>query len=152
MNGNSASKEEEIWKFLSILSIYDGNMHFIFGDSQEAYHPRFDAGKLHGVPAGVHQWSYTPQVTGGPRPQTETTKMQVLQFLSKTSDTVSPAFPPYHEEAVRVKEERAQARAWHPEPVLLPRSEVAPGPCSAATLTLSEVKVESPFWLEKPVK
>lgn len=82
-------------------------MHFIFGDSQEAYHPRFGAGKLHGVPPGVQQWSLMPQVTSGPRSQPETTKMQVLQFLSKTSDTISPAFPPHYEEAVRVKEERA---------------------------------------------
>ena len=32
LNGHRAS-EEEIWKFLNMLSIYDGRRHFIFGDT-----------------------------------------------------------------------------------------------------------------------
>uniref|UniRef100_A0A8B9X5L4 MAGE domain-containing protein n=1 Tax=Bos mutus grunniens TaxID=30521 RepID=A0A8B9X5L4_BOSMU len=34
LNGHRAS-EEEVWKFLNILGIYDGRMHFIFGDTRK---------------------------------------------------------------------------------------------------------------------
>ena len=34
LNGHRAS-EEEIWKFLNMLSIYDGRRHFIFGDTRK---------------------------------------------------------------------------------------------------------------------
>ncbi|ELW48311.1 melanoma-associated antigen B2 [Tupaia chinensis] len=109
LNGNQAT-EEEIWEFLNILGVYDGEKHFIFGEPrklitedlvQEQYLEYCEVPNSH-PPRYQFLW--------GPRAHAETSKMRVLEFLAKVNDTIPRAFPSSYEEALRDEEERAQAR------------------------------------------
>ncbi|XP_006885164.1 PREDICTED: melanoma-associated antigen B1-like [Elephantulus edwardii] len=107
LKGNRAT-EEEMWEFLGILGLFDGRKHVIFGEPrklitqdlvQEKYVeyrqvPRSDP------PRYEFLW--------GPRAHTETSKMQVLEFLAKIKNTTPSAFPAQYEEALRDQERRAR--------------------------------------------
>ncbi|XP_048191429.1 melanoma-associated antigen B2-like [Perognathus longimembris pacificus] len=109
LHGNCA-KEEEVWDFLSILGVYDGRKHIIFGEprkliTQDMVKEKYLEYQL--IP-GSDPPSY--QFLWGPRAHAETTKMQVLEFLAKVNDTVPSDFPGHYEEALRDEEERARAK------------------------------------------
>ncbi|XP_004690130.1 PREDICTED: melanoma-associated antigen B2 [Condylura cristata] len=103
--------EEELWKFLNVLGIYEGRRHFIFGE------PR----KLITQDLVQEQYLEYRQVPGsnppryeflwGPRAYAETSKMKVLEFLAKVSNTVPTSFQSRYEAALRDEEARAQAGA-----------------------------------------
>lgn len=109
MKGDCAT-EEEVWDFLSVLGIYPGRNHSIFGEPRKLitkdlvekgylnYHrlPRRDP------PSYVFLW--------GPRAHAETTKMKVLEVLAKLQDTVPSSFPDLFHEALRDQVERAGLR------------------------------------------
>ncbi|XP_027390515.1 melanoma-associated antigen B2-like [Bos indicus x Bos taurus] len=110
LNGHRAS-EEEVWKFLNILGIYDGRMHFIFGDTrklitedlvQEEY---LEYNQVPGSDPPRYEFLW------GPKALTENSKMKVLQFLTKVNDLVPDALLPHYEEALREEAERTGARA-----------------------------------------
>ena len=110
LNGHRAS-EEEVWKFLNILGIYDGRMHFIFGDTrklitedlvQEEY---LEYNQVPGSNPPRYEFLW------GPKALTEKSKMKVLQFLTKVNDLVPDALLPYYEEALREEVESSRARA-----------------------------------------
>lgn len=138
LNGNRAS-EEEIWELLNILGVYAGKTHFIFGE------PR----KL--ITQDLVQENYLEyrQVPGsdpprfeflwGPRAQAETTRMKVLDFLSKVNDTVPTVIPPHYEEALRGEQARARATAATTAGTTSKARARAPGPRPAATLPPSEL-------------
>ncbi|KAG8508846.1 Melanoma-associated antigen B4 [Galemys pyrenaicus] len=110
MSGDRIS-EEEMWKFLNVLGIHDGRRHFIFGE------PR----KLITQDLVQEQYLEYRQVPGsdppryeflwGLRAYAETSKMKVLEFLAKVSNTVPSSFQSRYEAALRDEEERTQARA-----------------------------------------
>ncbi|XP_015317236.1 melanoma-associated antigen B2 [Bos taurus] len=110
LNGHRAS-EEEVWKFLNILGIYDGRMHFIFGDTrklitedlvQEEY---LEYNQVPGSDPPHYEFLW------GPKALTENSKTKVLQFLTKVNDLVPDALLPHYEEALREEAERTGARA-----------------------------------------
>ena len=110
LNGLRAS-EEEVWKFLNILGIYDGRMHFIFGDTrklitedlvQEEY---LEYNQVPGSDPPRYEFLW------GPKALTENSKTKVLQFLTKVNDLVPDALLPHYEEALREEAERTGARA-----------------------------------------
>ncbi|KAI4545576.1 hypothetical protein MG293_005842 [Ovis ammon polii] len=82
LNGHHAS-EEEIWKFLNILGIYDGRSHFIFGEPRKLITEDL-------VQEGYLEYNLVPgsdppryEFLWGPKALTETSKTKVLQFLTK---------------------------------------------------------------------
>ncbi|XP_050997741.1 melanoma-associated antigen B4-like [Acomys russatus] len=109
MNGNISS-EEDIWDFLSMVGIYPGRNHPIFGEPKKfitedlvaenylQYHPVYgtDPQKY------VFMWGY--------RAHTETTKMKVLEVLAKINDDVPSSFPALYEEALLDEANRAARR------------------------------------------
>ncbi|XP_004612319.1 melanoma-associated antigen B17 [Sorex araneus] len=110
MSGNRVS-EEDMWEFLSMLGIYDGRKHFIFGEprklitkdlvDEEYLEYRQVPGKV--PPSYEFLW--------GPRARDEVSKMQVLEFMAKVNGTPPSTFSSCYEEALRAEEERVQARA-----------------------------------------
>ncbi|XP_052519705.1 melanoma-associated antigen B2-like [Budorcas taxicolor] len=110
LNGHRAS-EEEIWKFLNILGIYDGRSHFIFGEPRKLITEDL-------VREGYLEYNLVPgsdppryEFLWGPKALTETSKTKVLQFLTKVNDLVPNALLPYYEEAWREEVESTGARA-----------------------------------------
>nr|XP_014332379.1 PREDICTED: melanoma-associated antigen B2 [Bos mutus] len=100
LNGHRTS-EEEVWKFLNILGIYDGRMHFIFGDTrklitedlvQEEY---LEYNQVPGSDPPRYEFLW------GPKALTENSKTKVLQFLTKVNDLVPDALLPHYEEVAR---------------------------------------------------
>ncbi|KAF6090970.1 hypothetical protein HJG60_012566 [Phyllostomus discolor] len=110
LNGNCAS-ENLIWESLKIMGIVDGKSHFIFGDTR----------KLITQDLVQEEYLVYQQVPNsdppryeflwGPRAHAETSKMKILEFLTKLNDNDPTAFPTHYEEALKDEEERAQTRA-----------------------------------------
>ncbi|XP_004713947.1 melanoma-associated antigen B1-like [Echinops telfairi] len=109
INGKRVT-EEDMWEYLNMLGVYDGEKHVFFGEPrkflmkdmvQEKYleyvqvpnsdPPRFE-----------FQW--------GPRAHAETSKMQALEFYAKVTGAVPTDFPLQYEEALREEEMQAKAR------------------------------------------
>ncbi|XP_065772586.1 melanoma-associated antigen B2-like [Muntiacus reevesi] len=108
LSGRRAS-EEEVWKFLNMLGIYDGRRHFIFGDPQKLITEdlvREEYLEYHQVP-GSNPPRY--EFLWGPRALMETSKMKVLEFLTKVKDSVPDALLPHYEEAWREEVESTGA-------------------------------------------
>ena len=110
LNGHRTS-EEEVWKFLNILGIYDGRMHFIFGDTRKLITE--DLVKEEYLEYNQVPGSNPPryEFLWGPKALTENSKTKVLQFLTKVNDLVPDALLPYYEEALREEVESSRARA-----------------------------------------
>ncbi|XP_055987083.1 melanoma-associated antigen B4-like [Sorex fumeus] len=101
LNGNRAS-EEQIWKFLSILGVYDGEKHFIFGDPRKVITQDFVKEKY----LVYRQIAYSDppryEFLWGPRAQSETNKAKVLEFLDKINTVVPTDNTPHSlEKSVR---------------------------------------------------
>lgn len=138
LKGNHAS-EEEVWELLNVLGVYAGKTHFIFGEPQKL------------ITQDLVQEDYLEyrQVPGsdpprfeflwGPRAQAETTKMKVLDFLSKVNNTVPTALPSHCEETLRGEQERAQAAATATAGTTAKARARAPGPRRAAAIPTSEL-------------
>ncbi|XP_077743875.1 melanoma-associated antigen B5-like [Canis aureus] len=109
MKGNCAA-EEDIWKFLGMMRVYAGRKHFIYGEPRKLITK--DLVRLQYLEYRQVSNSDPPryELLWGPKAQAETSKMQVLEFLAKVSDTVPSAFSTRYEEALRDEEERVQAR------------------------------------------
>ncbi|XP_028713748.1 melanoma-associated antigen B4-like [Peromyscus leucopus] len=108
---NYCASEEEIWHFLNMLGIYDGVPHLIFGDVRKLITEELVQEKyleyrrvLDGDPP-----SY--QFLWGPRAYTETSKMKVMDFLAKVSETMPSAYSSLYEKALIEEEEKAKEEA-----------------------------------------
>ncbi|EFB26645.1 hypothetical protein PANDA_005274, partial [Ailuropoda melanoleuca] len=110
LRGNCAS-EEDIWKFLNILGIYDGRRHLVFGEPRKLITHDFVQEKYLEYRQVANSDPPRYEFLWGPRARAEISKMRVLEFLAKIHDTVPSAFPCHYEEALRDEEERARARA-----------------------------------------
>nr|XP_014338985.1 PREDICTED: melanoma-associated antigen B1-like [Bos mutus] len=98
LNGHHAS-EEAIWKFLNMLSIYDGRRHFIFGDTRKL------------ITQDLLQEEYLEyrQVPGsdpprydflwGPNTLTQNSKTKVLQILTRVNDSAPDTLQPCYEDS-----------------------------------------------------
>lgn len=99
LNGNCAS-EAEIWEFLNVLGIYDGKTHIIFGEPRKFITEELVQEKylVYRQIPDSNPLSY--EFVWGPRAHAETSKMKVLEFLTKVNDTVPSAFSIQYEEAL----------------------------------------------------
>lgn len=109
MNG-SCVNEEQVWQALSVMGVYDGVNHFIYGNVKKLITKDF-------VSEGYLEYRRVPyrgtqcyQFLWGPRATFETRKMRVLEFLAKINNTVPTAFPSLYQEALRDEQERTQAK------------------------------------------
>ena len=92
MNGNHAT-EEEIWEFLSMLGIYAGRRHWIFGEPRRLitkYLVQKKYLKYQQVPNGDPPHY---EFLWGPRACVVTNKMKALEVLGKSHDMVPTSFP-----------------------------------------------------------
>ncbi|XP_016072312.1 PREDICTED: melanoma-associated antigen B16-like [Miniopterus natalensis] len=109
MKDNHAT-EEEIWEVMSVMGLYPGKKHYIFGEPRKLitkYFVEEEYLKYQKVPnSDPAQFEFL----WGPRAHAETTKMQVLEFLAKVHGTVPSSFPSQYEEALQDEEERARSR------------------------------------------
>ncbi|XP_034340794.1 melanoma-associated antigen B4-like [Arvicanthis niloticus] len=109
MNGNCVN-EDYIWEVLSVMGVYAGVNHTIYGNVKKLITKDFvNEGYLeyrqvpiNGIPCHQFLW--------GPRARYETSKMRFLEFLAKVHNTVPTAFPSLYQEALRAEEERIQGR------------------------------------------
>ncbi|XP_055293520.1 melanoma-associated antigen B18-like [Moschus berezovskii] len=109
MKGNHATREEA-WKFLSVLGVYTGRRHLIFGEPRRLITKDLLQKKylkyrqvLNGDPPRFgFLW--------GPRACVETNKMKVLEVLAKINGTVPTSFPDLYDKALRDQAERAGQR------------------------------------------
>ncbi|XP_032185577.1 melanoma-associated antigen B16-like [Mustela erminea] len=110
MKGNCAT-EEEIWEVLNMMDLYSGRKHFIFGEprkfiTQDLVHEEYLEYRQvadRDPPRYVFLW--------GPRAHAETSKMKLLEFLTKIHESDPWCFPSQNEEALRDEAERARARS-----------------------------------------
>ncbi|MXQ99788.1 hypothetical protein E5288_WYG008346 [Bos mutus] len=105
LNGHRAS-EEDIWKFLNMLSIYDGRRHFITGDTgklitqdlvQEEY---LEYRQVPGIDPPRYEFLW------GPNTLTQNSKTKVLQILTRVNDSAPDTLQPRYEDSWREE-------AWH---------------------------------------
>ncbi|MXQ99812.1 hypothetical protein E5288_WYG019739 [Bos mutus] len=110
LNAHRAS-EEDIWKFLNMLNIYDGRRHFIFGDTgklitqdlvQEVY-LEYRQVPSSDPPRYEFLW--------GPKALTQNSKTKVLQILTRVNDSAPDTLQPRYEDSWREEVESSGARA-----------------------------------------
>nr|XP_020726319.1 melanoma-associated antigen B1-like [Odocoileus virginianus texanus] len=109
LNGRRLA-EEEVWKILNFLGVYDGRRHFIFGDTRKFLTEdlvREGYLKYHRVP-GSDPPRY--EFLLGPRALMETNRMKILKFMAKVNETVPAAFLDSFEEPFRQEVESTRAR------------------------------------------
>ncbi|XP_054977029.1 melanoma-associated antigen B4-like [Sorex araneus] len=110
MKGNRAI-EEEIWDFLSMLGIFPGRRHLIFGEPRKLITQEFVQERYLEYQLIPHSDPPVYEFLWGPRAYTETTKMKVLEVIAKINDNIPSNFPDMYEEALRDEEERARERS-----------------------------------------
>ncbi|KAL0588788.1 Melanoma-associated antigen 11 [Plecturocebus cupreus] len=104
MEGNCAS-EKAMWEVLSIMGVYAGREHFLFGEPE----------KLLTQDWVEENYLVYRQVPGrdpacyeflwGPRAHAETSKMKVLEYIANASGRDPTSYPSLYEEALRVERE-----------------------------------------------
>ncbi|XP_055293523.1 melanoma-associated antigen B4-like [Moschus berezovskii] len=109
MNGNRAT-EEEIWEFLSILGVYAGRRHWIFGEPRRLITKDLVQKEYLNYRQVPNSDPPRYEFLWGPRACAETSKMKVLEVLAKFHGTVPSSFPDLYDEALRDQAERAGRR------------------------------------------
>ena len=109
MNGNHAT-EEEVWEFLSMLGIYAGRRHWIFGEPRRLITKDLVQKEYLNYRRVPNSDPPRYQLLWGPRACAETSKMKVLEVLAKFHGRVPSSFPDLYDEALRDKAERAGQR------------------------------------------
>ena len=110
LKGNCAAKED-IWRFLNMMRVYARRKHFIYGEPRTLITKDSATMKYLEYRQVANCDSPHYEFLWGPRARAETSKMKVLEFLAKVSDTVPSAFSSQYEEALRDEEGRARATA-----------------------------------------
>ncbi|XP_027391850.1 melanoma-associated antigen B2-like, partial [Bos indicus x Bos taurus] len=110
LNGHRAS-EEDIWKFLNMLNIYDGRRHFIFGDTEKLITQDL-------VQEVYLEYRQVPssdppryEFLWGPKALTQNSKTKVLQILTRVNDSAPDTLQPRYEDSWREEVESSGARA-----------------------------------------
>lgn len=105
--GNRAT-EEEIWKFLSVLGVYAGRKHLIFGEPRRFITKDLVEQNYLEIRKMSEGKSPRYDFLWGSRAQIETSKMKVLEVWAKINDTIPSFFPTLYEEALKEQMERAE--------------------------------------------
>ncbi|XP_034340694.1 melanoma-associated antigen B4-like [Arvicanthis niloticus] len=103
--GNRAT-EEEIWKFLSVLGVYAGRKHLIFGEPRKLITQDLVEQNYLEIRKMSEGKSPRYDVLWGSQAHIETSKMKVLEVWAKINDTVPSFFPIMYEEALKEQMER----------------------------------------------
>ncbi|XP_012612341.1 melanoma-associated antigen B5-like [Microcebus murinus] len=116
MKGNCAT-EEDIWKYLSMMRVYAGRKHFVYGEPRKLITKDLVRLKYLEYRQIRNSDPARYEFLWGPKAHAETTKMKVLEFLAKINGTAPSAYPNLYEEALKDEETRAQAvRVAKPAP------------------------------------
>uniref|UniRef100_A0A8C0E4U6 MAGE family member B5 n=1 Tax=Balaenoptera musculus TaxID=9771 RepID=A0A8C0E4U6_BALMU len=105
MNGNCAT-EEDIWKFLNVMRVYAGRKHSTYREPRKLITKDFVRLKYLEYRQVPNSDPPRYEFLWGPRAHAETSKMKILEFLAKFSNTVPSAFSSQYEEALQDEEER----------------------------------------------
>ncbi|XP_014447060.1 LOW QUALITY PROTEIN: melanoma-associated antigen B10-like [Tupaia chinensis] len=108
--GNCAA-EEQVWKVLNMMGLYDGRRHFIFGEPRKLITKDLVQKKYLEYRQVPNSYPPCYEFLWGPRAHVETSKMKVLEFLAKIHNTVPSVFPSWHEEVLKDEEEKTKVRA-----------------------------------------
>ncbi|XP_070147242.1 melanoma-associated antigen B17-like [Ovis canadensis] len=117
MNGNRAT-EEEIWEFLSMLGIYAGRRHWIFGEPRRLITKDLVQKEYLNYRQVPNSDPPHYEFLWGPRACAETSKMKVLEVLAKFHGRVPSSFPDLYDEALRDQVERAWLRGAARDPTM----------------------------------
>ncbi|XP_043315636.1 melanoma-associated antigen B17-like [Cervus canadensis] len=117
MKGNRAT-EEEVWEFLSVLGVYAGRRHSIFGEPRRLITKDLVQKKYLKYLQVPNSDPPRYEFLWGPRACAEISKMKVLEVLAKIHDTVPSAFPDLYDEALRDQAERAGLRVATQAPAM----------------------------------
>ncbi|KAM9041062.1 LOW QUALITY PROTEIN: melanoma-associated antigen B5-like [Megaptera novaeangliae] len=109
MNGNCAT-EEDIWKFLNVTRVYAGRKHSTYREPRKLITKDFVRLKYLEYRQVPNSDPPRYEFLWGPRAHAETSKMKILEFLAKFSNTVPSAFSSQYEEALQDEEERDRAK------------------------------------------
>ncbi|XP_017809408.2 melanoma-associated antigen B5 isoform X2 [Papio anubis] len=99
LKGNCAN-EEDIWKFLDMMQIYDGKKHYIYGEPRKFITQDFVRLKYleyHWVPCS---YPARYKFLCVPKAYTKTSKIRVLEYLAKVNDIAPVAFSSQYEETL----------------------------------------------------
>ncbi|KAM4818499.1 melanoma-associated antigen 2-like isoform 1-T2 [Thomomys bottae] len=106
MEGNRA-REEFVWQALSMMEVYAGREHCLFGDPRKLVMEDF-------IQQGYLVYQQVPgsdpacyEFLWGPRARAETTKMKILQHCAQFGGVDPMSFSSLYEEALRDEEENA---------------------------------------------
>ncbi|XP_036998884.2 melanoma-associated antigen B16-like [Artibeus jamaicensis] len=109
MNGNRAT-EEEIWEILSVMKLYPGKKHYIFGDPTSLITRHFVEENYLTYRQATNSYTAQREYLWGQRARAETTKMQVLKFLAKVHGSDPRSFTSLYEEAFEEEQARSQVK------------------------------------------
>ncbi|XFG16649.1 hypothetical protein AB1E19_020273 [Capra hircus] len=109
MNGNRAT-EEEIWEFLSMLGIYAGRRHWIFGEPRRLITKDLVQKEYLNYRQVPNSDPLRYEFLWGPRACADTSKMKVLEGLAKFHGRLPSSFPDLYDEVLREQAERAGLR------------------------------------------
>ncbi|XP_045850697.1 melanoma-associated antigen B16-like [Meles meles] len=110
MKGNCAT-EEEIWEVLNMMDLYSGRKHFIFGEPRKFITQDLVEEEYLEYRQVANSDPPRYEFLWGPRAHAETSKMKLLEFLTKIHESHPRCFPSQYEEALRDEAERARARS-----------------------------------------
>ena len=116
MNGNQDTKKE-VWEFLSVLGVYAGRRHLIFGEPRRLITKDLVQKFLNYLQV-PNSDPLRYEFLWGPRTCAETTKMKVLEVLAKIHDRVPSSFPDLYDETLRDQVERAGVRGMTQAPAM----------------------------------
>ncbi|XP_006875040.1 PREDICTED: melanoma-associated antigen 10-like [Chrysochloris asiatica] len=109
LKGNCVT-EEEMWSFLNLLNLYDGREHFIYGEPRQLLTREW----VQEMYLEYRQVPYSDpacyEFLWGPRAHAETSKKEVLEFLTMVEGNESSPVSSEYEESLRDEEEKAQVR------------------------------------------
>ncbi|XP_022363522.1 melanoma-associated antigen B16-like [Enhydra lutris kenyoni] len=125
MKGNCAT-EEEIWEVLNMMDLYSGRKHFIFGELRKFITQDLVEEECLEYQQVADSDPPCYKFLWGPRAHAETSKMKLLEFLTKIHESDPRCFPSQCEDALRDEAERARARSSSAHSVARSRSSSQP--------------------------
>nr|XP_048305781.1 melanoma-associated antigen B4-like [Myodes glareolus] len=108
---NYCASEEDVWYFLNALGLYDGIIHYIFGDIRKLITEdlvREEYIEYRQVP---HSDPQSYEFLWGPKAYAETSQIKVMDFLAKIREALPGVCLSRYEQTLIEEEEKAQAAA-----------------------------------------
>ncbi|KAM8752448.1 melanoma-associated antigen 10-like [Rhynchonycteris naso] len=108
MEGDCVS-ESKIWEALSVMGVHPGQDHCIYGEPRELITKDWVQERYLECRQIPNSQPACYEFLWGPRAHAETSKMEVLNFLSQIDGSDPRSFPRLYEEALKDEEQRSQA-------------------------------------------